>query len=318
MTIGVLLSNLGTPDAPSTPAVRKYLREFLSDPHVVELPRFLWLPILYGIILPFRSPKSAKLYQKIWMSEGSPLLVYMKKLSQKLASRLQKKDIIISMGMRYGSPSLESALEKLRGVDKIIVLPLYPQYSVSTTESTADKIVEILKSWPVQPDLNIISHYYNNDKYISALAESIKKNLKTGKLLFSFHGLPQSFVDKGDPYEMQCRTTASLVAKKLNLPDDQWFISFQSRLGKAKWLMPYTNMTLQEWGVAHIDSVTVVCPGFSVDCLETLEEINIQNREIFLNAGGKNFQYVPALNDSEVHIEMLAALIEQNILSGGN
>jgi len=317
MTIGMLLSNLGTPAAPSTPAVRKYLREFLSDPHVVELPRFLWLPILYGIILPFRSPKSAKLYQKIWTTEGSPLLVNMKMLLEKLALRLKEKDIIISMGMRYGSPSLEAALEKLRGVDKVIVLPLYPQYSVSTTESTADKIVDILKTWPVQPDLKIIAHYYNNDKYISAIAESIRKNFKTGKLLFSFHGLPQSFVDKGDPYEMQCRTTAELITKKLNLQENQWLVSFQSRLGKAKWLTPYTDKVLQEWGNNH-DSVTVVCPGFSVDCLETLEEINMRNRETFLNAGGKDFQYVSALNDSEVHIEMLIALIEQNILSGEN
>lgn len=315
MTIGVLLTNLGTPDAPTPQAVRKYLKEFLSDPRVVTLPRFIWFFILYGIILPFRSSKSARLYQKIWTPEGSPLLVHMQKLAQQLQMHLKDKDIVLSLGMRYGEPSLKNALEKLGDVDKIILLPLYPQYSGATTASTFDKVTAILKTWRQPPILQMVDPYYQMPEYIQAIAKSVEnywhQSKKTQKLLFSFHGLPQSFVEKGDPYEKQCRITAQSIAEKLGLSSDEWELAFQSRLGKAQWLTPYTDKVLNEWGAQKLKSVTVVCPGFSVDCLETLEEINMQNREFFLKAGGEEFHYVPALNESEGQIEMLCKLIER-------
>lgn len=315
MSIGVILSNLGTPDAPTPTAVRKYLAEFLSDPRVVEIPKIFWWPILYGIILPLRSPKSAKLYEKIWTSKGSPLRVILEEQKEKLQKHFGER-LIISAAMRYGTPSIESVIHKLceKKIKKIILLPLYPQYSAATTATTFDEIARVFKSLRVQPEFYMMNSYYNHPDYISAVSNSIKtywlREGQTEKLLFSFHGLPQSFVDKGDPYYNQCIETAQLIANQLNLNQNQWLISFQSRLGKAQWLKPYTDKTLQKLILEeNIKSISVVCPGFSADCLETLEEINMTNRKLFMTSGGKEFHYIPALNAEDSHIEFLAKLI---------
>ncbi len=313
MTIGVLLSNLGTPDAPTPKAVRAYLKEFLSDPRVVELPRIIWMVILYGFILPFRSRKSAKLYKKIWTDQGSPLRVITFQQAEKLQKHFGDK-IKIVVGMRYGCPCLKAALREFEKfhINKILILPLYPQYSSPSTGTVFAKVNEILSSYRVYPEIRTVKDYHDNAGYIHAIANTLKDN-KSQKILFSFHGLPQKFVDKGDPYFDQCHKTAQKIVEHLNLSPDQFAISFQSRLGKAPWLKPYTDLLLTQWGHEGVESVTVVCPGFSADCLETLEEVNMQNREIFLSAGGKVFNYIPALNASDDHIAVLAELIEENI-----
>jgi ferrochelatase len=318
MKKGVLLVNLGTPDEPTPFAVRRYLREFLSDSRVIEIPKIFWLFILYIIILPFRSYKSAKLYQKIWTEKGSPLRVITASLTKKLQAYFGD-EIIVEMAMRYGNPSIESVLIKMREnkIDKLIILPLYPQYSAPTTATTFDEVARILKSFRYIPKLYFINDYHVDQNYISAVANSIAKNWKekgkTQKLLFSFHGLPKLFIEKGDPYYSYCLETADLIAKKLNLNKKEWSVSFQSRLGKAEWLKPYTDKILVNLPSENIKSVTVVCPGFSVDCLETLEEINLFNQKIFLEAGGEIFNYVPALNDSDEHVTALTKLIENCI-----
>ncbi|MDX2164291.1 MAG: ferrochelatase [Gammaproteobacteria bacterium] len=313
MTIGVLFVNLGTPAAPTPEAVRDFLREFLSDPRVVELPRFIWYLILYGIILPFRSRRSAKLYNKIWTPEGSPLRVITFQQAEKLQRHLGDK-IKVVVGMRYGCPCLKAALlkfEKLH-INKILILPAYPQYSSPSTGTVFDKVNEILRLSRVYPEIRTVRDYHNDAGYIQAVANTLKDN-KSQKILFSFHGLPQKFIDKGDVYLEQCQETVNKIVGVLKLPKDQFAISFQSRLGKQPWLKPYTDLLLMQWGQEGVESVSVVCPGFSADCLETLEEVNMQNREIFLSAGGKVFNYIPALNDSDEHIAVLAQLIEKNI-----
>ena len=308
MTVGVLLVNLGTPDAPTPKAVRKYLREFLSDPRVIQIPWFIWQFILYGIILPFRSRQSAKLYQQIWTQEGSPLRVITFQQAEKLQKYFGDKVKII-VGMRYGNPSIDSALLSFKklNITKIVVLPLYPQYSGSTTGSVIDKL----------PGAKIIHDYHDDENYIKAIANTLKDN-QSQKILFSFHGLPQKFVDKGDVYLSQCQATVNKIAQALNMDKDKYAIAFQSRLGKAKWLQPYTDHLLKQWAEEGVESVSVVCPGFAVDCLETLEEINIRYREIFLEAGGKAFHYISALNSSDEHINVLANLIEKNIQGWSN
>jgi len=328
MSIGIILSNLGTPDLPTPASVRKYLTEFLSDPRVIEIPKIFWRPILHGIILPLRSPRSAKLYQKIWTDNGSPLKIILEEQVKKLDSRLRGNDggdcgndIFVIGAMRYGEPSIENAIYKLceKKIKKIILLPLYPQYSAATTATTFDEVARVFKSLRVQPEFYMINSYYNHPDYISAISDNIKsywiKNGQTEKLLFSFHGLPQSFVDKGDPYYDQCIQTAKLIASQLNLNQNQWLVSFQSRLGKAQWLRPYTDKTLQKLVLEeNIKSVSVICPGFSADCLETLEEINIYNRELFIKSGGEKFHYIPALNAEDKHIEVLVKLITETII----
>ncbi|HEV2614739.1 MAG TPA: ferrochelatase [Gammaproteobacteria bacterium] len=318
MTMGVLLVNLGTPDAPTPKAVRKYLREFLSDPRVVELPRFIWWIILYGFILPFRSPKSAKLYQKIWTQEGSPLRVITCQQAAKLQNYFGSK-IKVVVGMRYGNPSLKSALlefDKAK-INKILIFPLYPQYSSPSTGTVFDKVNEIIRSYRVHPEIRTIKDYYEDSSYIQAVANTLKNNTSQ-KILFSFHGLPQKFVDKGDVYFKQCHETVRKVTQILNLSEEKYGISFQSRLGRAPWLKPYTDLLLKQWAEEGVESVSVICPGFSADCLETLEEVNMQNRKIFLDAGGKNFNYISALNASDEHINVLAKLIEKNIQGWAN
>lgn len=324
-SVGILLTNLGTPEAPTAKALRKYLKEFLWDPRVVEIPRPIWWFILHTFILPFRASKSAKIYQAIWTPQGSPLLVNMQQLTEKLTTKLTQTlnmPFTLSLGMRYGKPSIAEGLAQLKqaNVRHILVLPLYPQYASATTGSTFVAISNILKTWRWIPELHFVSHYADCPDYISALAMSIKKQwATTGKknyLLFSFHGIPKRAQLAGDPYYCYCHKTARLVAENLGLASSDWALVFQSRFGKAEWLTPYCDKTLAELPSKGIFEVDVICPGFAVDCLETLEEIAIQNRTLFIEAGGKELHYIPALNDSSAHINLLAKLIQQHIFEG--
>ncbi|EDN67114.1 ferrochelatase [Beggiatoa sp. PS] len=320
-TTGILLVNLGTPDAPTPAALRDYLGEFLADPRITEMPRWLWWLILHGIILRVRPRRSAQKYQKIWTDTGSPLL----KISHAQQKALQQAvdthftgPLKIAIGMRYGNPSIATGLEQLRqaNAQRILILPLYPQYSAPTTGSTFDAIADVLKRWRWLPDIRFISHYPDQPTYISALVTQIKNHwAKYGipdKLLFSFHGIPKRFFLAGDPYHCECHKTARLVAEQLDLSAEKWQVVFQSRFGREEWLKPYTDHTLTELGKAGINRVDVICPGFAADCLETLEEINQQNRELFLAAGGQEFHYIPALNDNAEHIQALLELVIQH------
>ena len=319
--LGILVTNLGTPDEATTPALRRYLREFLWDPRIVDLPRALWWCILQVILL-IRPAKSAHAYQKIWDKEkGSPLLYISRDQAEALRNALQGKiaqPFAVELGMRYGNPSIASALEKLRqaNAQQILVLPLYPQYSSSTTASTFDAIAETVKDWRWVPEFRFVNQYHDNDQYIAALANSIQEawsqHNKPEKLLFSFHGTPKRFLTTGDPYYCQCQKTARLVAERMELQDTQWQVAFQSIFGREEWLNPYTIDTLRKLPSQGVNSVDVVCPGFSADCLETLEEIDKENREAFMEAGGKEYHYIPALNDRADHINALANLIQHN------
>jgi ferrochelatase len=310
--IGILISNLGTPKAPTPKAVRAYLREFLSDPYVVDKPRWFWLPILYGIILNIRPKSSAKKYQNIWQDEGSPLLIYSKKITEKLQQA--RSDLKISLGMRYGKPSLEDALTELEQakIDELIILPLYPQYSFSTNKSTIERIKLLLRK---KPDIKIhtIEEYHQHPQYIETLAQSIEHYWQTHgraqKLVLSFHGLPQAMIAKGDPYFSHCQTTTKLLIERLKLKADEYTLSFQSRLGVEKWLKPYTMDVMKSLPNEGYKNIQVVCPGFACDCLETLEEINMENRDFFLAAGGEHYAYIPCLNDDDRHIQLLDMLI---------
>ncbi len=311
---GVLLINLGTPAAPTPKAVRKYLAEFLSDPRVVEIPTCIWKIILHAIVLRIRPRQSAKKYQLIWTTEGSPLLAISKQqvilLQEKLGSEIQ-----VELGMRYGEPSIASALEKLRAqkIEQLIVLPLYPQYAAATIGSSFDAVMRVLQSWRYVPAVSFINGYADFPPYIKAIADSITQHWQTKgrseKLLFSFHGLPQRAVDLGDPYFQQCQTTARLVAAALQLKEHEWQLVFQSRFGKANWLQPYCSAVLQDLARNGIKAVDVVCPGFAADCLETLEEISLTYAEEFKRAGGEKLSYIPALNAQAEHIEIMTALI---------
>lgn len=314
--IGILVTNLGTPASPTASALRKYLAEFLWDPRVVEIPRPLWWLILHGIVLRVRPKKSAQLYQKIWTPEGSPLLANSQKLVNQLNLQLTSlsTEFKVVLGMRYGNPSIAAALAELKqhDVKQIIVLPLFPQYSAATTASTFDAITETVKNWRYIPSIKFISHYFDHASYIDAMAENIRaQHNSKHHLLFSFHGLPKRCIELGDPYQQQCQTTAKLIAEKLQLPPEQYSVAFQSRFGYAEWLQPYCDETLRSLPKQGIKRISVVCPGFAVDCLETLEEIAQQNREIFLNAGGETFHYISALNDTDTHAEFLTQLILQ-------
>lgn len=311
----ILISNLGTPENYSTKAVRKYLREFLSDPFVVNKPRWLWLPILHFIILNIRPKQSAQKYQKIWMQEGSPLLVH----SQNLLNKLKKifPENPTSLGMRYGNPSLKQAVKELlqQDINEILVLPLYPQYSKSTTESTYAALTELLSESTIK--LKTIHDYHQDPAYIKALAQSIQKfwqqHGRAQKLILSYHGLPKAMINKGDPYEQQCKTSTKLLIQELNLSPNDYLMTFQSRLGPEPWLQPYTQSSLIDLAKQGIKHIQVICPGFACDCLETLEEINIENRRFFLDAGGQKFEYIPCLNDSAAQINLLTELINRNI-----
>lgn len=318
---GILLTNLGTPDEPTAKAVRRYLAEFLWDNRVVEIPRPIWWMILHGAILPFRSSQSAAKYAEVWTEEGSPLLVIARKQADAVREQLTQTmphPPLVALGMRYGQPSIESAFDELtqQGATRILLLPLYPQYSATTTASTFDALASVFKQRRWIPELRVVNSYHESPAYIDALANSVREawneKSRSEKLLMSFHGLPDRNLHLGDPYHCQCHKTARLLAEKLELCAEEWAISFQSRFGKAKWLQPYTSETLKQWASAGVSSVDVICPGFSADCLETLEEIEGENREYFEEAGGKSYRYIPALNDRADHIAAIADVIQKN------
>ncbi len=314
--IAVLLTNLGTPDQLERASVKRFLKEFLSDPLVVRLPRIFWLPLLYGIILPLRSGKTLQSYSRVWSEAGSPLMAY----SNKQRDALQKKlfeQAHVELAMRYGNPSYQSVLRLLRdaGVEKLVVLPLYPQYSVTTTATSYKHLKNTLNQLEYAPALEFIGYYPDHPVYIEALAESIREHWQQGQrhLLMSFHGLPQANVDRGDPYQVQCEKTAKLLAAELGLGESDWSIGYQSRFGKQTWIQPYTSDVLHRLVERGIKAVDVVCPGFSSDCLETLDEIEVEYRSEFLELGGEDFSYIPALNDRDAHIEMMRSLVQPYI-----
>ncbi|HBC56170.1 MAG TPA: ferrochelatase [Gammaproteobacteria bacterium] len=313
----ILLTNLGSPAAPTPVAVKHYLKEFLSDPYVIKTPRWIWLPILHCFILPFRSSKSAALYQKIWTEQGSPLLVN----STALQQALQKKLIDlgyehrVALAMRYGAPSIENNIRQLQQdeIEEIIILPLYPQFSHTTYTTTEQSVLAWCDKLNYQPKLHWIPTYHRSVGYIRALAQSIRPQYEgtdsVARLLISFHGLPKEYVDAGDPYANECQQTATDLASELNLRPEQWSLAYQSRFGPKQWLNPYTDEVLEAWAREGVAEVTVVCPGFSADCLETLEEINQTYRQIFLQAGGEKYNYVPALNADPAHVELIYELL---------
>ncbi|WP_050115829.1 ferrochelatase [Yersinia thracica] len=315
--LGVLMVNLGTPDAPTPQAVKRYLAEFLSDRRVVDTSRLLWWPLLRGIILPIRSPRVAKLYQSVWMDEGSPLLVYSRRQQKALAARMP--DIPVELGMSYGSPNLPDAIDKLlaQGVTKLVVLPLYPQYSCSTSAAVWDAVARILKGYRRLPSVSFIRDYAEHPTYISALKQSVEQAFvqhgKPDRLVLSFHGIPKRYAQLGDDYPQRCEDTSRALRAELELPAEKIMMTYQSRFGREPWLTPYTDETLKSLPSQGIKHIQLICPGFSADCLETLEEIKEQNREIFLHAGGEKFEYIPALNDDEGHIDLLEQLIKQEI-----
>jgi len=317
----VLWCNLGTPDAPTAAAVKTYLAEFLGDPRVVEIPRAVWLPILYGVILRRRPAQSAAKYAKIWTPDGSPLAVWTRKQALMLAGWLGQRGhrIAVREAMRYGQPSIAAQLDQLKaqGVDRILVLPAYPQYSGTTTAS----LIDAVNAWSAKvrhlPEFRFVNDYHDDPLYVDALAQSVSRHWKLNgrpdRLVMSFHGIPERNVKRGDPYQAQCLATARLLAARLALSPDFFRVTFQSRFGRAKWLAPYTEPTLRELGAAGVARVDVMCPGFPTDCLETLEEIAIEGREAFLQAGGKQYEYIPCLNDSTAWIGALSSIAERHL-----
>ncbi len=312
---GVLLVNLGTPQAPTPSAVKRYLKQFLSDRRVVDVPRFIWWPLLRGVILPLRSPRVAKLYQSIWMEEGSPLMVYSRRQEKALSAALG--DVPVALGMSYGQPSLDSAVQKLldQHVDHIIVLALYPQYSCSTVAAVWDELARITARYRKLPSMTLIRDYACEPAYIRALAQSVQRSFgKHGEpdlLLLSYHGIPQRYADEGDDYPQRCRDTTRELVSALGIAPEKVMMTFQSRFGREPWLTPYTDETMKMLGEKGVKHIQVMCPGFSSDCLETLEEIAEQNREIFIEAGGEKYEYIPALNDEPAHIAMMKELVDR-------
>lgn len=314
---GVLLVNTGTPGAPHAAQVSQFLSRFLADPRVVELPAWLWLPLLNTVILPLRSPRSARNYQRIWRPDGSPLAVYSAELRTALEQALQPQPraFKVELSFLYSEPFVAAGLEKLRaaGATEIVVLPMYPQCSGTTTGAVFDQVGAALRHWRALPQQRWVADFHDDANYIAALASSVREHWRElsghSHLLMSFHGIPEQCVKRGDPYERQCRRTAGLLADALELPPDAWTLSFQSRFGKARWLEPATDATLQQLARDGKRSLSVICPGFSVDCLETLEEIAIGGREIFLHAGGEQFHYIGALNARRDHAQALAQLV---------
>lgn len=320
---GILLNNLGTPDEPTPPALRRYLKEFLSDPRVVEIPRLIWLIILYLFILTFRPKSSAKLYQQVWTEAGSPLMDITRRqadaLQKKLDQAYGEQQVPVMVGMRYGNPSMASAMNALtdQNVRNLIVLPLYPQYCAATVGSTFDAVAAQLARYRWVPELKFISGYHKNDRYISAISESISRHIEAHgmpeRLLFSYHGTPERYLHQGDPYYCFCCQTTRLVREKLGLEEDTILTTFQSRFGKATWLQPYTDETLKKLANDGIRHVAIICPGFSADCLETIEEIDAENRGYFTEGGGEQYHYIPCLNDQDDHIDMMFELVKQHL-----
>lgn len=316
--LAVVLMNLGTPDAPTPAAVRRFLREFLSDQRVIEIPKLLWAIILNLFVLPFRPGRVAKAYASIWQQGDSPMRLILQQQVDLLAARLQQRypdvDIQVLPAMSYGAPSTASTLDQVKqaGIEQVIVLPLFPQYSATSTGAAIDVVNRWTSRQRDMLSLCIIKDYYQHPLLIQALAHSVREYQQVHgqpeKLLMSFHGIPQPYADKGDPYPERCQMTARLVAEALGLQQNQWAISFQSRFGKQEWVKPYTSDLLAQWGAQGVKHVQVISPAFSADCLETLEELSVENRDIFLEAGGTAYDYIPALNDQPLHIELLEAL----------
>ena len=315
--VGILITNLGTPDKPKRKELRVYLKEFLSDPRVIEVPRLLWQVILRLVILNVRPQKVAKLYKSIWRKEGGPLLVMLEKQKKGIKKILNKKykNMKVEIAMRYGNPSIKNGLEKLRkqGCRKILVFPLYPQYCAATTGSTFDKVTEVLRGWRWIPEMRFVNNYFENNMYISCLVDSIKnswkKTGKSQKLIFSYHGVPKKYLLKGDPYHCFCQKTTRLVVEKMKLKEKDYITTFQSRFGPDEWLKPYTDKTLEGFPSQGIKKVHILSPGFSSDCLETLEELEVENKENFISSGGEKYNYIKCLNDNPKHLNMLALTI---------
>jgi ferrochelatase len=318
---GILLCNLGTPDAPRPAELRRYLKEFLSDPRVVEIPRLLWWMILNLIILRIRPRRSAKLYQSVWTEAGSPLMLYSQGQVKAVKERLAEKygDIPVVLGMRYGNPSMASAIKELtdQNVRDIIVLPLYPQYAGATTGSTFDAIAKTFAQLRWVPELQFINGYHKSEGYLEAICSSIRRHIEQhgqpDRLVFSYHGTPERYLKNGDPYHCFCHQTTRLVKEKMGLDETQVMTTFQSRFGREPWLQPYTDKTLEQLPENGIKHVAVICPGFSSDCLETIEEINMEGRESFIESGGEQFHYIPCLNDEPAHIDALVSILEKRL-----
>jgi ferrochelatase len=315
--LGILVANLGTPDGPDAASVRRFLAEFLSDPRVVEAPRFFWWLALHGVILRTRPSKSSHAYRQIWTEAGSPLLIHTRAIAETLQARLAQQEAVVALGMTYGNPSIASGLRQLQaqGARRVLILPLYPQYSGTTTGSVFDRVSAELQHWRWIPEVRFVTSYSDEPEYTRAIAMSIREHWRTHEkthILFSFHGVPKRYLLAGDPYHCQCHSTARTVAEALELTSDEWSVSFQSQVGREEWLKPYTDELLQTYAKQGPRRITVVCPGFATDCLETLEEIAIRNRETFLAQGGESFEYVPALNATESQIALMLKLIERH------
>lgn len=320
--IGVLLANLGTPDAPTAKALYPYLRDFLFDPRIIELPKWKWWLIMNAFILRTRPKKSAELYSRVWTDRGSPLLFHSQDLRDGLAKEIQARygdQILVELGMRYGNPTMESAMKRLLagGADRVLVVPLFPQYSATTTGSTVDDLGRILSETRWVPHLRVVSEYATNPLYITALVNSIRefwdRDGKPDKLLFSYHGIPKRYYTSGDPYPCHCLRTSRLVTEQLGLSPEQHITTFQSVFGREEWVKPATIDTIAELPKKGVERLDVICPGFSADCLETIEEIDEENRHAFLNGGGKQFRYIPALNSRPDHVQAILSVVEQNI-----
>lgn len=320
--IGVLISNLGTPDAPDTPSLRRYLKQFLWDPRVVEVPRPLWALILHGVILRLRPARSAAAYRSVWTEQGSPLLLNTRAQAEALQADLAADHgdaVRVAFAMRYGSPSIQDTLDQLleAGVGKLLVLPLYPQYSGATTASTFDAIAADFTRRRWLPELRFVASYHDHPAYIRALADSVREHWtehgRADRLLISYHGEPESYLHRGDPYHCQCHKTSRLLAEALDLPEEAYQTTFQSRFGREPWLQPYTDDTLKALPGKGVGSVQVICPGFSADCLETLEEIGVENRDYFLEAGGERYEYIPCLNASPGHMAALREIVGEQL-----
>jgi len=318
----VLLVNLGTPDAPTPQAVRRYLKQFLSDPRVIEIPRALWLPILHGFVLNTRPRKSAQKYASIWSSEGSPLKVHTEKQARLLRGYFSSQvrvPLSVDFAMRYGEPSIQDMLARLKaeGCERVLVLPMYPQYAASTTASTLDEVGGFLRRVRNVPEIRLVKHFHDHPSYIGSLADLVHEHWRESgrpdRLVMSFHGLPRFMFARGDPYQVECHKTARLLAERLGLAENDWQISFQSRLGRAQWIEPYTASILADYARTGVRRVDVICPGFVADCLETLEEIGIEGRKIFLGAGGTEFHLLPCLNERDDWIRALADIVRQHL-----
>ncbi len=317
--IGVLLVNLGTPESFQVKDIRQYLKLFLSDPRVVELPKWLWQPILRGLILPFRAPKLVHKYRSIWLKDGSPLFVYTQAQAKALQQELATENVVVDMAMRYGNPDLGSAIERLKkqACERILIVPMYPQYAASTTATLFDRVAELSKTWREQPDYRFIKRFCAHPDYIQSLSTKIArywdKNGTPQRLLLSFHGLPQRAVDLGDPYQQDCQQTAALLRDALSVYNVPIDISFQSQFGKAKWIEPATQAVLEAYPSQGIKHVDVICPGFVADCLETLEEIQLGCADAFKQKGGEQFRYIPCLNDDPEWIKALANIVRERL-----